>query len=133
MIWEIGDHGFILGLSPQIPEHLAETAPPAVETLFENGDSPQFWAIHPGGRAIVDRLADIFDLAPDDVAASRAVLRDVGNLSSATIFFVLAELRRRLREQPDGGSRDGVAMAFGPGLVIEMARLTYVPGDDVET
>ncbi len=155
MVWAIGDHGFTLKLSPKVPHHLAEIAPTAVAAMFGD-DQPQFWAIHPGGRAIVDQLAELFGLAPEQVAASRKVLRQYGNLSSATILFVLDELQRTLYQVSQqavgtqtnghaeghlnghrygamsGGSHDspqapiGVAMAFGPGLVIEMARLRYV-------
>lgn len=128
MVWQIGNHGFVLRLSPRIPEHLAEAAPEAVGQLFGQGASPRFWAIHPGGRAIVDRLAKIFCLPPEQVAASRSVLRRFGNLSSATMFFVLNEIRQKLGHEGSGADRiEGVAMAFGPGLVIEMARLAYVP------
>lgn len=125
MVWTIGDHGFILRLSPQIPRHLAEVAPAALAHLFVH-DTPQFWAIHPGGPSIVNQLSDIFDLMPEQVETSRAILRDYGNLSSATIFFVLNALRQRLRTE-QVQPQCGVAMAFGPGLVIELARLTYVP------
>jgi len=128
MVWAIGDHGFTLRLSPQIPQHLAELAPTALATLFVN-ERPAFWAIHPGGSAIVDRLAQLFALADADASASREILRRYGNLSSATILFVLDELRRTLQQQAQATEQPaaGVAMAFGPGLVIEMARLTYVP------
>jgi predicted naringenin-chalcone synthase len=128
MIWQIGDHGFILRLSPQIPQHLAEAAPAALESLLGSAAWPHFWAIHPGGKAILDRLGAIFELRPEQLQASRSVLCRVGNLSSATIFFVLDELRRQLRQEPANGKKiGGVAMAFGPGLVIEMARLSYIP------
>lgn len=128
MVWAIGDHGFTLRLSPQIPQHLAEVAPAALAPLFAN-ERPAFWAIHPGGRAIVDRLAQIFALADADIVASREILRRYGNLSSATILFVLDELRQTLQQQGQAMAQPaaGVAMAFGPGLVIEMARLTYMP------
>lgn len=127
MVWQIGNHGFTLRLSPQIPQHLAEIAPAALHCLF-GSDTPAFWAIHPGGPAIVTQLLHVFHLPSAAVAASRTVLRDYGNLSSATIFFVLDELRRTWQAAPQNAENNtGVAMAFGPGLVIEMARLTYVP------
>lgn len=127
MAWQIGNYGFNLRLSPSVPDQLSQAAPAALADLF-GAARPGFWAIHPGGRAIVDRLADIFDLDPEQVAASRHVLRSIGNVSSATILFVLAEMRRRLRAQPSSSRpQQGVAMAFGPGLVLELARLTYLP------
>ncbi len=130
MAWQIGNHGFTLRLSPRVPNHLAEVAPAALTRLFAQ-ESPHFWAIHPGGRAIVERLANIFSLTSAQTAATLHTLRDYGNMSSATILFVLAELQRRwqaeaLHSSTDPAPRRGVAMAFGPGLVIEMARLIYV-------
>jgi predicted naringenin-chalcone synthase len=127
MVWQIGDHGFTLHLSPDIPRRLGEVAPRALGALLAGWPAPYFWAIHPGGRAIVDRLAELFELAPQQVAASFEVLRRYGNMSSPTILFVLGELRARLRHDPRSDAIAGVAMAFGPGLVIEMAHLTYLP------
>jgi len=126
MAWSIGNHGFILHLSPDIPRHLGKVAPRALTALLDGRPAPHFWAIHPGGRAIVDRLAELFVLAPEHIAASLAVLRQYGNMSSPTILFVLNELRRQLRRAGDDAV-PGVAMAFGPGLVVEMAHLTYLP------
>ncbi len=128
MTWKIGDHGFALHLSPQIPDHLAEAAPPGLRQLFPDGQRPELWAIHPGGKAIVDQVSETFNLAPGDTAASLRALRRVGNLSSATMVFVLRELLEELEERPRGTrGLNGVAMGFGPGLVIEMARLWFEP------
>jgi predicted naringenin-chalcone synthase len=131
MVWRIGDHGFTLHLSPDIPRRLGEVAPRALASLLDGRAMPRAWAIHPGGRAIVDRLAELFDLAPEQTEPSLAVLRQYGNMSSSTILFVLRELRERLRCDPTGDTVGGVAMAFGPGLVVEMAHLTYVPRPEV--
>jgi len=127
MVWQIGDYGFTLHLSPDIPRRLGAIAPRALAALLADRPAPRFWAIHPGGRAIVDRLTELFDLAPEQAEPSLAVLRHYGNMSSPTILFVLHELRERLRCDQTGDTVAGVAMAFGPGLVVEMAHLTYVP------
>lgn len=127
MVWRVGNHGFTLRLSPQVPDELGEVAPQVLQSLVGDYRQLQFWAIHPGGRAIVDRLAAIFQLAPEQVEASYSVLRNYGNMSSPTILFVLHAMRERLRQQPGAKRSDGVAMAFGPGLVIEMAHLGYLP------
>lgn len=126
MVWRIGDYGYTLHLSAEIPENLARIAPQALRCLFD-GDPPDldFWAIHPGGRAIVDHLASIFSLAPVQVEPSRNILRRYGNVSSPTILFVLQEYRRYLQQRPAGERLDGVAMAFGPGLVTELVHLSY--------
>lgn len=133
MAWNIRDHGFALRLSPRVPEHLGVAAPAALHTVF-GSQRPHFWAIHPGGRAIVDKLAEMFALPDAALVSTREVLRQHGNMSSATILFVLEHLRRRLAEQAGPSASPassapftGVAMAFGPGLVVEMSRLTYAP------
>ena len=69
------------------------------------------WAIHPGGRAILDAAADALDLRPDQLSASREVLRSFGNMSSPTVLFVLERLART--------AANGVALTFGPGLSLE--------------
>ncbi len=131
MVWRIGDYGHTLRLSSEVPAQLAQVAPGALQKLFDHQlPHLDFWAIHPGGRAILDRLADIFALAPEYVEPSRATLRNYGNISSPTIFFVLQEYRRYLRRFSAGSRLDGVAMAFGPGLVIELMRLVHRVGDD---
>ena len=71
------------------------------------------WAVHAGGRSILDAVEGALHLPPDALAHSRAVLADDGNMSSATLMFVLARL---LAGPP---VRNGVALAFGPGLAAE--------------
>jgi predicted naringenin-chalcone synthase len=131
MAWNIRDHGFALRLSPRVPDHLGVAAPAALQAVFGN-QRPGFWAIHPGGRAIVDKLAEIFHLPAEAMFSTREVLRQYGNMSSATILFVLDHVRQQMRAANLtgaflSGTLSGVAMAFGPGLVVEMSRLTYVP------
>jgi predicted naringenin-chalcone synthase len=78
------------------------------------------WAVHPGGKAIVDQVQRSLELLPPQVAASREVLRRCGNMSSPTILFVLDEIAR-------GGAKPQervLAVAFGPGLAVEAAVLT---------
>lgn len=125
MVWQIGNHGFVLNLAPQIPDQLAQAAPHALHQLL--GDTrPQFWAIHPGGRSIIESLSQAFALSSEDTAISRGILRDIGNISSATILHVLHTFQQHLRHTATA-PQPGVAMAFGPGLVTEMAALSYVP------
>lgn len=110
--WDMSDSGFVMHLSGQVPtcirQALAEDAllplPPTEVT---------HWAVHAGGRSILDAVESGLDLAPDALDDSRAILRDYGNMSSATLMFVLA---RKLRARADG---PGIAVAFGPGLAVE--------------
>ena len=81
-----------------------------------------FWAIHPGGRAILDHIEGVLGLDDTKLAASRHVLSEFGNMSGTTVIFVLDELRRRRAAMAmQGGEAPewGVMMAFGPGITIE--------------
>uniref|UniRef100_J3N155 Chalcone synthase n=1 Tax=Oryza brachyantha TaxID=4533 RepID=J3N155_ORYBR len=80
-----------------------------------------FWAVHPGGRAILDNIEGVLKLQPWKLDASRHVLSEYGNMSGATIAFVLDELRRRL-DKEENKKHDpewGIMLAFGPGITIE--------------
>ena len=114
--WNIGDTGFAMHLSGEVPGRLAAAlAVPETRAALTGGVAPQSvdaWAVHAGGRSILDAVENALELAPETLAASRAVLADCGNMSSATLMFVLARL---MAEKP----ASGVALAFGPGLAAE--------------
>jgi len=123
MAWNIGNHGFNIVLSSYVPDILAAGLRPMLEDLLRErhlslGDI-QEWAVHPGGRAILDKVESSLDLPGDSLATSRRVLRDFGNMSSATVLFVLKDLLDSA-ETPDAVT---CAMAFGPGLTVETAFL----------
>jgi alpha-pyrone synthase len=110
--WDIGDMGFAMHLSGEVPGRIAEALrDPAFRDAL-GADGADGWAVHAGGRSILDAVEQGLGLAPDALDASRAVLRDYGNMSSSTLMFVLASLMGR-----DIGK--GVALAFGPGLAAE--------------
>jgi len=127
MAWEIGDHGFNLILSSYVPDVISANLSRIVHNLL----SPRAmalteidrWAIHPGGRSILDKVQESLRLDPEQIDASRSVLRDFGNMSSATVLFVL----KRMLEDPAAVSQTIAAMAFGPGLTIECGLLRKVP------
>jgi predicted naringenin-chalcone synthase len=128
MAWNIGDEGFEMVLSsavPQLIEHniAAAVAPVLAAIEVSSAAAVPLWAVHPGGRAIVDRVEEELRLPAEAVRASREVLREHGNMSSATVLFVL---ERILRDQPAQGTQV-VALAFGPGLTVESAALQVVP------
>lgn len=128
MTWDIGNTGFMMGLSSRVPKVIAEHLPDYLEALLTphglTRDDVDDWAIHPGGRAIVDEAQEILALSDEDVRDSLEVLRLHGNMSSPTILFILKRiLDRRSAGSADGIDRTGVALAFGPGLTIEGALL----------
>ncbi len=116
MAWFIRDLGFDMVLSSRIPASVGEAIGRAAAAILA-GASPKdidLWAVHPGGRAILDAVEAAFRLPLTALNASRRVLRDFGNMSSATVLFVLKAL---LEERHSGAH--GCAMSFGPGLTAE--------------
>ena len=124
MGWEIGNHGFEMMLSSQLPEIIEQQAVPVAKQMIGRlGLSPErirYWALHPGGRAIIDALQTGLQLTDEQTEPSRAVLRQYGNMSSASILFVLKELFSRSRMQADDWL---CAIAFGPGLSMELVLM----------
>ncbi len=121
MTWDIGDTGFEMRLTAQVPRIVGRSVRAAALDLADVDG----WAIHPGGRSILDRVAAGLAIDEERMAPSRGVLRDHGNMSSATILFILRVLLhgRQLRD----GARIG-ALAFGPGLTLERAELRLRSG-----
>lgn len=115
--WDVTDSGFAMHLSGEVPARIAAgLADPDFAAAATGGRAPveiDSWAVHAGGRSILDAVEHSLGLPPAALAASRGVLADNGNMSSATLMFVLA----RLLAGPL--IRDGVALAFGPGLAAE--------------
>jgi predicted naringenin-chalcone synthase len=121
MVWFADDHGLRLHLSQELPDTLAALVPETVGSfLADHGTScaaVDHWLVHPGGPQILDAVQQALGLPADALQLSRAVLRRHGNMSSPTIFFILKDL---LASGADGRC---VAMAFGPGLTIELVLL----------
>lgn len=121
MVWTIGDHGFEMVLSAEVPRIIGREIRGAVGRFLGDDVQPEKWAVHPGGRSVLDRVETGLELHPDALAASRAVLRDFGNMSSATILFILAAL---LRDDAVGDDARVAGLAFGPGLTVESVLMT---------
>jgi predicted naringenin-chalcone synthase len=121
MTWTIGDHGFEMTLSKQVPGLIARHLRPWLESwLTEQGTAlaeVESWAIHPGGPRILSAVEEGLNLSREAAAASRAVFAEYGNMSSPTILFILDRLRRQHAKRPC------VALGFGPGLMAEAALL----------
>ncbi len=124
LTWQIGDHGFEMHLSGHVPTRIAQAL---AEARAEGGadgilrgegtQAIDLWAVHAGGRSVLDAVECGLALGPDALGHSRAVLRDFGNMSSPTVMFVLA---RMLAE--GAGRTRGMTLAFGPGMVAESFR-----------
>jgi predicted naringenin-chalcone synthase len=123
--WRIGDTGFRMGLSGEVPAQISSAL---ARELARNdgggilrGTRPSdydLWAVHAGGRTVLDAVEQGLDLGLEALAFSRSVLSDHGNMSSATIMFVL----KRMMAQARSSNANGFGMAFGPGMVAETFR-----------
>jgi predicted naringenin-chalcone synthase len=117
MTWRIGDHGFRMTLSARVPEliesHLQEWV---VRWLAQHGlevADVASWAVHPGGPRILTSVERSLGVDRRHSEVSREVLAEHGNMSSATILFILHRMKQLDAPRPC------VALAFGPGLVVE--------------
>jgi predicted naringenin-chalcone synthase len=119
--WNIGDQGFNMVLSGKVPGSVGAAIRAGKDAILGNApvEAIDHWAIHPGGRSVLDAAETALDLPEGALAASREVLRRYGNMSSATILFVLD----RIMGEAEPGER-GCAMAFGPGLTAETLMFT---------
>jgi len=121
MGWEIGDHGFEMTLGARVPEAIGEAIPTWIDSILSeqglNRADIGGWAIHPGGPKVIDVVMECLDLPEGADQPSRTILRDHGNMSSATLLHIL----RRL--QIDDVPRPWIGLAFGPGLAGEFILL----------
>ena len=120
--WRIGDFGFLMTLSGEVPGRITRAlSDEAVRKAIlgrEEVEDIEAWAVHAGGRSILDAVESGFRLPQGSLTESRAVLRDFGNMSSSTLMFVLASI---FKQRP----AKGIAMAFGPGLAVEGFRFGW--------
>lgn len=119
MRWIIGDHGFEMSLDARVADKISRSLSRSAGDICCGLDphAVDDWAIHPGGRRILDRIEAQLGLPPEALGSSRKILAACGNMSSATVLFVLQDILANA-----GTGRHGVAMAFGPGLCVESLR-----------
>jgi predicted naringenin-chalcone synthase len=114
--WRVGDLGFDMHLSGDVPGEIGRALKESgIEiTRGQSISDIDWWAVHPGGRSVLDSVEKGLSLSTDALASSRDILARYGNMSSATVMFVL----QRIMEQTQAGQQ-GCAMSFGPGLTAE--------------
>lgn len=119
MTWRIGDHGFEMGLTMEVPRRIRASLKEWLEPwLASHGlaiNDVAHWAIHPGGPEIIQAAIDSLGVPASAGDTSRAVLSEHGNMSSPTILFTLQRMLQR------GARGSIVALGFGPGLMFEAA------------
>ena len=131
MAWNIGDEGFEMVLGNYVPHIIDDHIIGALEPLLSRDESLRglpyrditHWAIHPGGRSILDKVQSRLELTDEQLVPARETLRNYGNMSSATVLFVLKHIAGL---PPQDGDERICSMAFGPGLTVETAMFTKV-------
>jgi prepilin-type processing-associated H-X9-DG protein len=125
MAWNIGDDGFQMRLSSYVPDLIRGEIRQLIGRLlngFETSENKiRFYALHPGGIKILRAIEEQLGLTPDDNAEAYSVLKNFGNMSSATVVFVLSEIVRKIKKENDG--EQILSMGFGPGLTMESMLL----------
>lgn len=121
MAWNIGDHGFEMSLSSRVPSLIEDNLRPWMEAWLRQHHMGitdiATWAIHPGGPRIITSSLKALGQPESSAAISQAVLAEHGNMSSATLLFILHRLRA------SNAPRPMVALGFGPGLAAEAALI----------
>lgn len=127
MEWKIGNLGFEMMLSSELPKLILSEAVPKLINFLSSislmKEDISHWALHPGGRAILDSLQDGLNLTDEQMKPSRSVLENFGNMSSASILFVMKEI---LNNAELKRNELMCAVAFGPGLTMEAALFKVV-------
>jgi alkylresorcinol/alkylpyrone synthase len=120
--FDLRDSGFHVVLDRGLPRLIERSLGPVVADFLARQaiGRPGFLAVHAGGPRVFDAVESALGLRPEDLALSRQVFREVGNLSSASILFSLARL--------GDVQGDGLAIALGPGVTIELIHLRRCPG-----
>jgi predicted naringenin-chalcone synthase/4-hydroxybenzoate polyprenyltransferase len=124
MAWQLSETGFIMNLSSYVPDLIRENIKPMLNAVGLKADDYRHWAVHPGGKRIVDDFAAALELDKCLLAPTYNVLKNYGNMSSPTVLFVLKEVLEAAKPE-EKGDRIFTA-AFGPGLSIETMQLQYV-------
>jgi len=127
MGWKIGNNGFEMMLSSELPKIILNSAAPRVKEILKHKgieiSQIKHWALHPGGRAILDSLQNGLQLSDEQLKSSREILRNFGNLSSVSILFVLKNILENVQLIKDDYL---CAIAFGPGLTMELVLFKVV-------
>lgn len=132
MTWHVGDFGFNMKLSGNVPdviqEGISELTSHLLSSLSLDLSRIDFFAIHPGGKRILEVIEDELSLSKEDNKYARHILKNFGNMSSPTILFVLHRLWQQLSSLDDG--KNVLSFAFGPGLTLESMLMSVKTHQD---
>ena len=124
MAWQLSSTGFIMNLTSYISELINGNMLSFLKNIQLDKQQIDYWAIHPGGKKIVDDFKMTLQLEKADLQASYDILQQFGNMSSPTILFVLKTLLENVKNPKP--NQTIFAAAFGPGITLESMQLQYV-------
>lgn len=122
MAWQLSETGFLMNLTSYVSSIIKENIKPMMDAIGLKSEDVQHWAVHPGGKRIIDDFEDALGLEEPQLFHSYDVLKNYGNMSSPTILFVLKQLMESHKQK----TNDKIfTAAFGPGLSVETMQLQY--------
>jgi len=125
--WNVGDHGFEMILTSAIGQHIEDSLHDWLKGwLNDRGialDQIEYWGVHPGGPRILSAVKNSLQLTDQQLATSMKILKNFGNMSSPTVLFILQEFGKSLATLQQVSPGYGVLVAFGPGMIAEVALL----------
>lgn len=124
MAWQLSETGFIMNLTSYVADLIKANIKQMLDNLGVNKEEIDYWAVHPGGKKIVENFITAMGLTATDLAASYKVLNNYGNMSSPTVLFVLKQILDNI--EPSQSDKKIFAAAFGPGLTVETMQLNCV-------
>jgi alpha-pyrone synthase len=121
MAWKVADFGFEMTLTSYIPKLVKSGIKSLIDRLLVNAgisnNDISLYAMHPGGKAILEAIETALDITREDNRFSYDVLKNYGNMSSCTVLFVLNEILKNTSESDK--NKNILSCAFGPGLTLE--------------
>jgi predicted naringenin-chalcone synthase len=124
MAWQLSETGFIMNLTSYVADLIKANIKQMLDNLGVDKDEIDYWAVHPGGKKIVENFITAMGLTATNLAASYKVLNNYGNMSSPTVLFVLKQILDNI--EPNQSDKKIFAAAFGPGLTVETMQLNCV-------
>lgn len=123
MAWQLSETGFIMNLTSYVSTLIKENIKAMLDSLNINSKTVDYWAIHPGGKKIVDDFFEVLKINSKKATESYDVLKNYGNMSSPTVLFVLKQVIEKNKLHKKGETI--FSAAFGPGLSIETMQASY--------
>lgn len=123
MAWQLSETGFIMNLTSYVADLIKANIKQMLDKIGVNKADIDHWAVHPGGKKIVENFTTAMGLLPENLTESYKILNDYGNMSSPTVLFVLKQILDN--REPNQPNKKVFAAAFGPGLTVETMQLNY--------